>query len=119
MQVGRFKPIVGEEFGPGRATVHKKLEFDFKLTPAYDVTFAHNPRGEWTSQHLMSINGKFKGFTEDDLLAEADRFAIGTARRVIDQARQAVLSWPLFATRAGVSGSELERIQAQLLPRLA
>jgi serine/threonine-protein kinase HipA len=34
----------------------------WKLAPAYDVTFAHNPKGEWTHQHLMSVNGKFKGF---------------------------------------------------------
>jgi len=90
----------------------------WELTPAYDVTFAHNPRGEWTSQHLMSVNGKFKDFTEDDLLAHADRFAIGTAPRVINQVRQAILSWQSFATQAGVSISELERIQAQLLPML-
>lgn len=91
----------------------------WELTPAYDVTFAHNPRGEWTSQHLMSVNGKFKDFTQDDLLAEADRFAIGTGPRVIEQVRQAVLSWRSFATQAGVGTRELERIQAELLPTLA
>ena len=32
------------------------------LAPAYDVTFAHNPQGEWTNQHLMSVNGKYKAF---------------------------------------------------------
>ena len=88
----------------------------WEFAPAYDVTFAHNPRGEWTAQHLMSVNGKFKDFTADDLLVEADRFAIGTAPRVIDQVRQAVLSWPTFAAQAGVRASELERIQSQLLP---
>lgn len=88
----------------------------WELTPAYDVTFAHNPRGEWTSQHLMSVNGKFKDFTEGDLLAEADRFAIGTAPRVIDEVRQAVLSWQAFANEAGISTRELQRIQEQLLP---
>ncbi len=31
----------------------------WELAPAYDVTHAHNPKGEWTSQHLMSVNGKF------------------------------------------------------------
>lgn len=86
------------------------------LTPAYDVTFAYNPRGEWTSQHLMSVNGKFKDFTEGDLLAEADRFAIGTAPRVIEQVRRAVLSWRSFATEAGVGAHELERIQSEHLP---
>ena len=29
-----------------------------ELAPAYDLTFAHNPQGEWTDQHLMSVNGK-------------------------------------------------------------
>ncbi|RQS09157.1 HipA domain-containing protein [Burkholderia sp. Bp8998] len=55
----------------------------WELAPAYDVTFAHNPKGEWTSQHLMSVNGKFKGFETEDLLAEADRFKIGTAKEGI------------------------------------
>jgi serine/threonine-protein kinase HipA len=90
----------------------------WELTPAYDVTFAHSPKSEWTSQHLMSVNGRFKDFREDDLLVEADRFAVGTAPRVIDQVRQAVLAWPSFAARAGVSGSELERIRLLQLPML-
>ncbi len=88
----------------------------WELAPAYDVIFAHNPRGDWTSQHLMSVNGKFKDLTEGDLLTEADRFAIGTAPRVIERVRRAVLSWRSFAQEAGVSGRELERIQAELLP---
>ena len=90
----------------------------WELTPAYDVTFADSPTSEWTSQHLMSVNGKFKDFTKEDLLAEADHFAIGTAPRVIDQVRQAVLSWPSFATRSGLSTSELKRIRSLQLPML-
>ena len=88
----------------------------WELAPAYDVTFAHNPGGEWTSQHLMSVNGKFKEFTEEDLTAEADRFVIGTASRVIGEVRKAIRSWPSFATKAGVGSREIERIQEQLLP---
>lgn len=91
----------------------------WELAPAYDVTFAHNPQGEWTSQHLMSVNGKFKDFTEKDLLAEADRFVIGTAPRVIRQVREAVLEWPSFARNAGVSSGEIERIQRLVLPLTA
>lgn len=88
----------------------------WELAPAYDVTFAHNPEGEWTSQHLMSVNGKFKEFTRDDLLAEADRFAIGTAPRVIDQVRAAILAWPSFATRAQVPSEPVQHIRALLQP---
>ena len=39
-----------------------------ELSPAYDVTHAHNPRGQWTYQHLLSVNGKFSGITRSDLL---------------------------------------------------
>lgn len=78
----------------------------WELAPAYDVTFAHNPKGEWTHQHLMSVNGKFKDFNEGDLLAEAERFAIGSARRVIDQVRAAVRDWPKFASSAGIATAQ-------------
>ena len=91
----------------------------WELAPAYDLTFAHNPRGEWTSQHLMSVNGKFKDFTEADLLIEADRFAIGTAPRVIREVRKAILSWPAWAAQAGVRPREVARIGALLLPLTA
>jgi serine/threonine-protein kinase HipA len=62
----------------------------WELAPAYDVTFAHNPGSKWTHQHLMSVNGKFTDFQQEDLLAVADRFAIGTASRVIDQVQRAI-----------------------------
>jgi serine/threonine-protein kinase HipA len=87
----------------------------WELAPAYDVTFAHNPAGEWTNQHLMSVNGKFKDITHGDLLAVADRFAIGTAPQVIVQVRTAVKRWAEFAEDAGVPEKEMRNREAQLL----
>jgi serine/threonine-protein kinase HipA len=87
----------------------------WEFAPAYDVTFAHNPRGEWTNQHLMSVNGKFKDFDVDDLLAEADRFGIGTASRVIDEVRTAIQNWPQFAHKAELPDDEMSDIQKQHL----
>lgn len=43
----------------------------WRLAPAFDVTYAYNPLGAWTSQHQMSLNGKTSGFTMSDLLAFA------------------------------------------------
>lgn len=83
----------------------------WELAPAYDVTFAHNPNGEWTSQHLMSVNGKYKDFTAEDLLAEADRFGIGEAKSVMKKVRQAVQAWPDFASVAGVGAKETDHIR--------
>ena len=82
----------------------------WELAPAYDVTYAYNPKGDWTYQHLMSVNGKFADISLDDLLVIADRFGIGTAPHVLQQVREAVSSWPDFAGQAKVSVSEVTRV---------
>jgi len=87
----------------------------WELAPAYDVTFAHNSRGEWTNQHLMAVNGKFAGFTKGDLLAEAERFGIGTANTVIKMVRAAFNDWPAFATEAGIAPADARAIGQQHL----
>ena len=63
----------------------------------------------------MSINGKFKDFTRDDLLAEAGRFSIGTASRVIDEVRAAIQQWPSFAQQAGLATGQTQAIADQLI----
>ena len=85
----------------------------WELAPAYDVVYAHNPRGEWIYQHLMSVNGKFTDIVRDDLVAVADRFGIGTGPRVLKEVSAAVKSWPSRAKQAKVSARETKRIQDQ------
>ena len=81
------------------------------LAPAYDVTHAHNPVGEWTNQHLMAVNEKFAGISRADLMAVADRFGVGTATKVLQQIGAAVAAWPDFAAQAGLSSDEMSRIR--------
>lgn len=87
----------------------------WRLSPAYDVTFAHNPKGEWTNQHLMSVNGRFKDFQREDLLRDADRFGVGDAPKVLGQVRAAIGRWPEFAAEAGVAAAQRDFIGAQHL----
>jgi serine/threonine-protein kinase HipA len=83
----------------------------WELAPAYDVTHAYNPKGEWTYQHLMSVNGKFTSISRDDLMVVADRFGVGTAPKVLTDVSEAVSSWPDFAKRAKVSQPEIARVK--------
>ena len=83
------------------------------LSPAYDITFAHNPQGEWTNQHLMSVNGKFKDFQGGDFLEMADRFAVGSGKIVMAQVRDAIKQWPRFGEIAGLSQTQISAIGAQ------
>jgi serine/threonine-protein kinase HipA len=87
----------------------------WELAPAYDVTFAHNPASEWTRQHLMSVNGKFRDITAADLLAMADRFGIGTAATIIDKVRSVLANWLAYAEKAGVRAAQVQHIGALLL----
>jgi serine/threonine-protein kinase HipA len=82
----------------------------WEISPAYDVTHAHNPNGEWTAQHLMSVNGRFDAIREEDLLTVADRFSVPAARSLLKNVRAAVGSWGEFATKAGVSKTEATRV---------
>ncbi len=83
---------------------------DWELAPAYDVTHAYHPKGEWTYQHLLGVNGKFAGITRLDVLDLAERFAIGTASTVLGEVGAAVAKWPEYAEKAGLATPQIEQI---------
>jgi serine/threonine-protein kinase HipA len=82
----------------------------WSLAPAYDVTHAYNPKGEWTFQHLMSVNGKFTDMMRKDLLAEADRFMVRKPESLLLDLRAALSSWPQFAKEAGLSPKQMDEV---------
>jgi serine/threonine-protein kinase HipA len=85
---------------------------EWRLAPAYDITHAHNPQGEWTWQHLTGVGGKFSNITRDDLLRVADRFAIGPAPKIINKVMDAIANWPDFAKQAGLGEKIIDDIRA-------
>lgn len=82
----------------------------WSLAPAYDVTHAFAPSSRWLSQHLMAVNGKYRGVTRSDLLAVADRFGIERAAAAIGDVRSAIDSWGDFAREAGLTDSHADSI---------
>lgn len=74
----------------------------WRLAPAFDVTFAHNPSGTWTSTHQMSVAGKRDAITRADLETVGDRYVVPGYRKVIDEVLAVVDRWPEFAATAGV-----------------
>jgi serine/threonine-protein kinase HipA len=82
----------------------------WELSPAYDVTFAFNPQGEWTHQHLMSVNGRFDDIGLDDFLSVADRHQVPGARAAIAAVTSAVDAWPDFAAQAGLTPAQANAI---------
>jgi serine/threonine-protein kinase HipA len=84
----------------------------WQFAPAYDVTHAYNPKGEWTYQHLMSVNGKFDGITREDLLEEADCFMVRRPKDLLADVRAVIENWPSFAKEAGLRDATRDRVAA-------
>jgi serine/threonine-protein kinase HipA len=82
----------------------------WQLSPAYDVTHAYNPKGQWTYQHLMSVNGAFRDIQMKDLRTVADRFLVPSPRESIKDVAEAIGRWPEFAAQAQLPESVVEMV---------
>ena len=89
---------------------------EWRLAPAYDECYAHNPDGDWTSRHQMSVNGKRIGITDDDILSCAPfaNLRERKARAVLDEIKDAVRAWPQFAAEAEVRDEYVASINQML-----
>jgi len=82
----------------------------WKLSPAFDVIYSHNPAGKWTNQHQMSLNGKRDQFTLDDLLTIGNSISLNKPADIIQNILDAVAQWPQFAKQAGLKNETMKEI---------
>ncbi len=87
----------------------------WRLTPAYDLTFAKG--GRWTATHQMHVAGKREGITRSDLVEVAAQFAIKGAEAILGQIEDAVASWPSFARVTQVPREAVDSIGSELEAR--
>lgn len=85
----------------------------WSLSPAFDMTYAYEPEGLWTSQHQMSLNGKRDGFVLEDFRRGAETASMkrGRAEEIVGEVAEAVAGWPSLAVEAGVPERDVERIE--------
>ncbi|MEB8433857.1 type II toxin-antitoxin system HipA family toxin [Cocleimonas sp. KMM 6892] len=76
---------------------------EWRLSPAYDVTYSHNPAGQWTNQHQMSVNGKRDHFTREELIETGKSISLSRPDEILEEVISAVGKWMDFAKEAGVS----------------
>ena len=88
----------------------------WSLSPAFDVTYAYNPTGLWTSRHQMTINGKSNDFTREDFEAVAQVAGLkrGKHESILTEVMDTVKEWPRYAKTAGVLGSQRDEITLTL-----
>ena len=84
----------------------------WSLSPALDLVYSYNPRGRWTSEHQMSVNGKRDAFTVEDLrrVAEVASLKRGQAERILTEVVDAVKAWPKLAAKAEIDDDRIGQI---------
>lgn len=83
---------------------------NWRLSPAFDVIFAHNPGGTWTNRHQMTINGKTDDFTSADLIEVGDEMGIKSSKRIVAEIVDVVARWPGYAESVDVPPSRITEI---------
>ncbi len=78
---------------------------EWKLSPAYDLTFAYNPDNRWISKHQMSISGKTSGITANDLIASGKSMGLTSefCRKAISKTQAVASDWLNYAEKCGIS----------------
>ena len=87
----------------------------WELSPAYDITFAHNPTNRWLKQHQMSVNNKRNNITFQDLIAVGEKFAVTNPGQIIKQVTQGVSSWKKIASELNISSDRINHVEKNLL----
>lgn len=86
----------------------------WSLSPAYDVSWAYNPQGDWTSKHQMSINNKWDDITREDLVTVAQNMNIKHYNEIIEQVTDAVSHWRKLATEYEIPEETIRQIEQSL-----
>jgi serine/threonine-protein kinase HipA len=83
---------------------------DWRLAPAYDLTFAAGPGGE----HYLDIEGEGRHPTKDHVRSLGQRHGLSDRliEEIIEAVRAAVAAWPRFARETGVTARSQKMITA-------
>ena len=91
-----------------------KQKGNWELSPAYDICYSFDPDNIWVSQHTLSVNGKHNEINRSDLMIIAETNSIKNGETIIEEIKNVVSDWELYANKVNVPG-ELSRSIAKTL----
>ena len=87
----------------------------WKLSPAYDVTYAYNPDNFWLKAHQMSVNGKRENIFLEDLLAVDKNINLKKPKPIIELCNEVLSNWKNYAEKSGIENAQREQIGKQII----
>ena len=94
----------------------------WRLSPAYDVTFAYAPNNTWLSAHQMTVNGKSERISCDDLLNSGRTMGLPVdfCKKSIASISTVVDKWMDYAEKCQIDearASGIKQILEEIKPR--
>ena len=87
----------------------------WSLAPAYDMLFTIDLDGpKYMNRHSMPIGIKTDSIDEEDLLLFAKENDIASAKQIIEEVKQVISQWDVFAREAEVPEKWVQRISTAL-----
>ncbi len=91
---------------------------DWSIAPAYDVCYAFSPESIWVHQHALSVNGKRKDITREDLQAVGKSMNIKKIDDIIEHILEVVKNWENYASEVSMDQPLANKIQKSLSDHL-
>ncbi|MDP3861449.1 MAG: type II toxin-antitoxin system HipA family toxin [Phaeovulum sp.] len=87
---------------------------EWRLAPAFDVVYAHNPEGQWTNAHQMTLSGKADKFDIDDLHRFGKMADLKPRKtdEILREVEAAADRWKEFTSDASVPSELAQKAQA-------
>lgn len=89
---------------------------NWKLSPAYDLTFSYNLSNVWLKAHQMSVNGKSSGISKDDITECGKRMGLSARKmnKIISEVVDAVEGFIDIAEEVGIREDSVQTISSVL-----
>ncbi len=86
---------------------------EWKLAPAYDITFSYNLNNRWLKAHQMLINGKNEDIGYEDLISAGRTMGLGRRRcdSIISNVAKVASDFRSYLEKAGVRESITDSLQ--------
>ena len=91
-----------------------KKDGSWELAPAYDICYSYDPMNNWVNQQTLSINGKRKNISKDDMLSVARANNIKKAEGIYDHIEETIGRWHNYADEVHIDAIKRAHIASNL-----
>ena len=87
---------------------------EWHISPAYDIVFSADPDSHFYRYHELTVLGKRKNITKQDLLLFAQRQDVRNASHIIEEVEDVVMNFKSYAEKVEIDERWIRKIERVL-----